>query len=107
MLVDWLREHGHDVRSIEEERSGLDDRAILQEAVAGARILITNDKDFGTLVFVEGMPHCGVIFLRLTDERSASKIAVVARVLEQHGSAIENQFVVASETRIRFGRGSR
>jgi predicted nuclease of predicted toxin-antitoxin system len=106
-LVRWLREQGHDVRSIEEESPRADDHDILLEAVADNRVLITNDKDFGTLVYAEGMAHRGVILLRLTDERAAAKIAAVANVLDRFADAIENQFVVASETMVRFSRGPR
>ena len=105
MLARWLRERGDDVRAVEEETPGKDDRDILLDAVADNRILITNDKDFGTLVFAEGMAHCGVILLRLEDERAASKIAAVANVLQRYGDALENQFVVVTETSVRFGRG--
>ncbi|MFQ6115804.1 MAG: DUF5615 family PIN-like protein, partial [bacterium] len=52
----WLRQLQHDVLSIYEEARGLDDDGVLQKAVADDRILITNDKDFGELIFREGKP---------------------------------------------------
>ena len=45
----WLRGLKHDVFSIYEENSGLDDNGVLQKAVTDNRILITNDKDFGEM----------------------------------------------------------
>lgn len=105
MLVHWLRERGHDVRSIEEEARSADDHDVLRTAVADDRLLITIDKDFGTLVHVEGMEHRGVILLRLDNERVASKIAAVGMALERYGDELENQFVVVTETTVRFGRG--
>jgi predicted nuclease of predicted toxin-antitoxin system len=105
-LTRWLREHDHDVRSVEEESPRADDRDILLDAVVDDRILITNDKDFGTLVYAEGMTHRGVILLRLTDERAASKIAVVADVIARFGDRLDGQFVVVTEIAIRFSRGS-
>ena len=41
------------------------DNKILEFSEKEKRILITNDKDFGELVFRLGRPSAGVIFLRL------------------------------------------
>jgi predicted nuclease of predicted toxin-antitoxin system len=100
-LVRWLRSDSHDVRSIEEEDRTLDDRSILQLAALDDRVLITNDKDFGSLVFVEGMPHRGVILLRLDDERWQSKVAAVERAIRELGDELVGKFVVVTETTIR------
>lgn len=98
----WLRQLQHDVLSIYEEARGLDDDGILQKAVAGNRILITNDKDFGEIIFREGKPHKGVILLRLEDERVASKIKVLKRLLERYAEQLAGNFVVATEVTVRI-----
>jgi predicted nuclease of predicted toxin-antitoxin system len=100
-LVRWLRSDSHDVRSIEEEDRTLDDRSILQLAALDDRVLITNDKDFGPLVFVDGMPHRGVILLRLDDERWQAKVAAVERAIRELGDGLIGKFVVVTETTIR------
>ena len=64
--------------------------------------MITNDKDFGEKVFKERRSHRGVIFSRLEDERSANKIAVLRRLLEEHAERLEDRFVVVTETQVRF-----
>lgn len=69
-------------------------------------ILITNDKDFGEKVYRERRPHNGVILLRLEDERTANKIATLQRLLEAHAERLAGQFVVVTETRVRFARTS-
>ena len=68
----WLRQHKHNVFSVYEEARGLDDEGVLQKAIADNRILITNDKDFGEMIFREGKAHRGVILLRLEDERASA-----------------------------------
>jgi len=40
---------------------GLPDEEVLATAVAERRILITNDRDFGDLIFRQHHPHAGVI----------------------------------------------
>jgi predicted nuclease of predicted toxin-antitoxin system len=50
-IVKTLRDEGHDVRWTAEELEGQKDAVVLAAAVKDARILITEDKDFGELVF--------------------------------------------------------
>ncbi len=100
----WLREHGHDVFSVYEEARGSDDDAIVRKAFDEDRILITNDKDFGERIYREGYLHRGVVFLRLGDERAEVKIETLRRLLETYADRLANQFVVVSQTRVRFAR---
>jgi len=72
-VAQWLRLQNHDVVSVFDEIRGADDRDIIKKANEQNRILITNDKDFGDLVFREKKPHKGVILLRLYDERLQTK----------------------------------
>ena len=62
------------------------------------RILITNDKDFGEKVYREEQPHHGVIFLRLQDERAASKIDAIEKLLDGYEDQMADSFVVVTET---------
>lgn len=98
----WLRAQGHDVFSVFEQGRGMDDDEIMRRAFAGERILITNDKDFGEKVYREQRPHRGVVLLRLDDNRATSKIAVLKRLLAHHADGLADQFVVVSETAVRF-----
>jgi predicted nuclease of predicted toxin-antitoxin system len=50
-VVDYLRSLGHDVLAVAEAMPQADDSDILDQAAIEERILITNDKDFGELVF--------------------------------------------------------
>ena len=102
----WLREQKHEVYSVYEEASGLDDDAVIARAFAGNWILITNDKDFGEKVYREHRPHNGVVLLRLEDERVVNKIAALQRLLEGFAEQLANQFVVVTERQIRFARTS-
>ncbi len=104
-VASWLRSRGHDVVSIYDDAPRMLDDDILPLAVREDRIVVTNDKDFGDLVFAKGMTHRGVILLRLTNERAPSKIAALARVLDAYESQVPGSFVVATETGIRIARG--
>ena len=100
----WLRERQHEVFSVYEEARGMDDEAIIQKAFAENRILITNDKDFGEKVYRDQWPHKGVVLLRLDDERAPSKTEAVRRLLTGHAGRLAGQFVVVTETAVRFAR---
>ncbi len=98
----WLHRKNHDVVSVYDEIKGAEDKKIIQKACAEDRILITNDKDFGELVFRDKEPHKGVILLRLDDERAANKKAVLQRLLEKHEKSIAGNFTVVTETTVRI-----
>ena len=100
----WLEAEGNTVFSVYNQARGLPDEAILQKAFAEEWILITNDKDFGEKVYREKRPHRGVIFLRLDDERSSSKISVLQKLLSNHASNLSNNFVVVTEKNVRFAQ---
>lgn len=97
----WLRQHQYNAFSVYDEARGLDDDGILRRAVEDTRILITNDKDFGEMIFRQGRLHKGVILLRLNNERAANKIRVVERLLKQYADQLVGNFVVATETAVR------
>lgn len=100
----WLEAQQHDVFSVYDEARGIDDEEVIQRTFAENRLLVTNDKDFGEKVYRERLPHRGVILLRLADERSATKIDVLQKLLSAYADHIPGQFVVVTETKIRFAR---
>jgi len=101
-VANWLISEGYDVLSISPDRKGISDKEILKIAVDEERVLITNDKDFGELIFKEKLSHCCVIFLRLTDETATNKIFVLKNLLHNHIQIIDKEhFVVVTEKNIR------
>jgi len=103
-VAHWLEQQGHDVFSVYDLARGIDDDKVIEIAQIEERILITNDRGSGEKVFRERRPHHGVVFLRLADERAANKIRVLKRLLESYGEILIDQFVVATETRVRFAK---
>jgi len=99
-----LHEIGHNVYSIHEEMPGSSDDEVIKKSVADSRILITNDKDFGEKVYRQGYNHVGIILLRLVNERSSNKIAVLKQFLESYSNQIDNNFIVVNEGQVRFAK---
>lgn len=100
----WLTDQGHDAFSVFDEAPGIPDEEVIRRAYDERRILITNDKDFGEKVYREGYPHCGVVLLRLDNERSANKISVLQNLLLEHVDRLSGRFVVATREQVRFAR---
>jgi predicted nuclease of predicted toxin-antitoxin system len=101
-VAKWLRGNGHEVFSVFDEGKGMEDGEVLTKALAEDRIVITNDKDFGEMVFREHREHHGVILMRLNDERLANKIEVLRQLLSTYSERLPDQFVTVTETKVRF-----
>ena len=78
----FLRSLGIDVIAVAEVAAGEADPNVLSIANSQQRILLTLDKDFGELVFKEGLIHSGVILFRLKDESIENKKKILLKVLK-------------------------
>jgi predicted nuclease of predicted toxin-antitoxin system len=101
-VVEYLRSIGHDVLAVAETMPQADDSEILVRAVGEGRVLVTNDKDFGELVFRSDQAHSGVLLLRLRDESATNRVHVVMTVLEQYADRLSGAFTVATEGYVRI-----
>src|SRR5947209_14397132 len=57
-------DRGFDVLSVAEVSVGADDERVIAIALDERRILLTEDKDFGQLVFATGSKSLGVVLIR-------------------------------------------
>lgn len=101
-IVLFLRETGHDVKSVAEDFPTSEDSSILSYSNKANRILITNDKDFGELIYRLKYPHKGVILFRLSTEDSKSKTERLRVVIKKYSDKLINHFVVISDDKIRI-----
>ena len=101
-LVKALREDGIDVLYVAEIASGIKDDEVLNLARDGARLLLTEDKDFGELVFRMKRSPPGVLLLRLPLSQRAQARGRVQAVLHLHGDRLSDHFTVVEPERVRF-----
>jgi predicted nuclease of predicted toxin-antitoxin system len=101
-LLPYLRDLGHDATRIGSDYpSGVPDEEVLAISQKEGRILITDDRDFGELIFRRGYAHCGVIFLRLGDYAELStKIERLSHTLTNYQAQL-NQFLVVTRRGVR------
>jgi len=101
-VAEWLRIEGHEVFSVFDDARGISDDEVFAKAFAENWILVTNDKDFGEIVFRENRQHHGIIFLRLDDERADNKINVLRQLITNYSDKLPGQFVTVTENKVRF-----
>jgi predicted nuclease of predicted toxin-antitoxin system len=94
---------GHDVVTVAKVGlSRLSDSELLEIAHEQSRIFVTRDRDFGGLVFVQGL-GAGVIYLRMMPSTQDTTQQELARVLEEHSETdLAQAFVVVEPGRHRF-----
>ena len=92
---------GHDVRSARGEYARASDEALLALAYEERRVLVTEDKDFGELVYLRRLPHPCVV--RLVELRVTEKVDALRDLIERHGSALRaGAMVVITRKRVRI-----
>src|SRR3989304_1591512 len=84
-VVRALRAAGYDVYAVGEVTQRSDDAEIMAQATQENRILLTEDKDFGWLVFVSGKESAGVILMRFPGN-AREALAETVRELVLHYS---------------------
>ncbi len=103
-VVRALRAAGHDVLAVAEIAPRLSDPRVLELARDETRVLITEDKDFGELVYASKLRTSGVVLLRFpADARSAMAEATNGAV-DSLGDKLLRRFTVIEPGRIRVGR---
>lgn len=100
-VVDALRLAGHDVLAVSDVSPGVDDATVLARAQTDRRILVTNDKDFASLAFLQGQASVGIVLVRLGSLRSAVKAARLVEVANDVGAALENVMTVVEADSVR------
>ena len=100
-----LRAHGHDVLAVSEFQHSSVDKEVMELALAEDRILLTEDKDFGWLVFAGRMESPGVILIRFPASARRLLAEAVLKVVSEYASELGGAFVVLrpGEARVSFG----
>ena len=101
VLHKTLSELGHDVFSARDGYPSASDRALLDLAYREERVLITEDKDFGELVFSLRLPHPCI--LRFDGLTAADQAAAIHNLIERHGAAMQRgAIIVVTGNRVRI-----
>ena len=97
----WWRPSAHDVATLPVAAAGLQDRDVLSRSVGEGRILVTNDKDFADLTFLQRKTSGGVILIQLPRSMSPEKEIRVGEVVEIQGQRLVGAMTVIEKDAIR------
>src|SRR5579864_7524460 len=101
-VIQALREAGHDVVAIAETAKGARDEQVLERALTEKRVLITEDRDFGELVYARGHSSAGVVLLRFHGRARRTKAATVIEAVSKLSSRLQDAFTVVEVGRVRI-----
>jgi predicted nuclease of predicted toxin-antitoxin system len=101
-LVTDLRGDGYDVLYAKESLRGAVDDVILAVAESQDRILLTEDKDFGELVFRLRRSTRGIILLRFEVSERHLKSARLCSLAAELGEELPGKFVVLDAHKVRM-----
>lgn len=104
-IIERLRDNTIPVLSIRESYSGIKDVDVLAIAVNSSAFLLTEDKDFGELVFRLHLPHNGILLVRFPNSYDPDiKAQKVVKVILEKFEEIDTFFSVLDENRLRVKR---
>jgi predicted nuclease of predicted toxin-antitoxin system len=101
-IVDALRASGHTVKYFAEAGAGSSDKDVLAAANETQNLLLTCDKDFGELVYRQGLTNSGVVLIRLDGLSAESKASIVSRTMNDHILEMQEAFTVISPGMLRI-----
>ncbi len=97
-----LREAGYEVLSITEKFSGISDPSVIDLALEEDAVLITEDKDFGELIFAHQVARLTIVFLRY----SKTELALVRRqllfIIQEYLDKEGHYFITIARGKIRI-----
>lgn len=99
-IVRRLRQDGHEVTYVSETALGIPDAGVLA-MVGEDQVVVTEDKDFGELVFRERLRTSGVLFIRLEGLSMSRRAAMVSAAVTELGEKLLRSFTVISRAGTR------
>ena len=101
-VVRALTSLGHEVLSVAELSPRVDNETVIGLALREECVLLTEDKDFGQLVYANGLPSVGVVLLRFPTGARSRICEIVADFVSRKGVELPGRFVVIQPGRIRM-----
>lgn len=101
-VVRALRADGFGVTAVGEIMQRSVDQELIAMVVREDRIVLTEDKDFGWLVFASAAESAGVVLIRFPGNARSALVDAVRQVVAQHGEQLRNAFVVVQPGVVRI-----
>ena len=102
-VVRALRAAGHDVSAVAEVARGAKDLQVIGRAHEERRILLTEDKGFGQIVYAGGKGGVGVVLLRFPAPARRQAPSALLDLVTRFPERLLTSFVVLEPGRARIG----
>ena len=100
-LAALLRHSGHDVVYMSDVAPRAADTEVMNRADGENRLLLTEDKDFGDLVFRQARPVPGIVLLRIDSSRRLLKGPRLLAAVDRFGDTLFGRYTVIEDARFR------
>jgi len=100
-LVTLLHGSGHDVVYMADVAPRSADTEIMNRADRENRLLLTEDKDFGDLVFRQARRVPGIVLLRIEPSRRLRKGPRLLAAIDRFGDTLFGRYTVIEDARFR------
>ncbi len=103
-VVKALREAGFEVQTVSDLHPQASDAEVIRLALKEKFILLTEDKDFGQLVYSHGQKFLGVVLLRFPSAAAKQVARDVVRLVNKLGDTLAGCFITVQPGKIRMTR---
>lgn len=100
-FAETLRQSGHDVVYMADVAPRSTDAEVIDRAHREQRLLLTEDKDFGDLVFRQARPVPGIVLVRIDSKRRHLKTVRLTAALNRFSDRLVGNYTVVEEARFR------
>ncbi len=101
-FIDLLTETGFEVFSIRDQMSGISDFEVASFARYKQGIIVTEDKDFGELVYAHNIRGISVIFLRYNKDDLQQVATRLLQIVADYINKPDNYFITITATKTRI-----
>jgi predicted nuclease of predicted toxin-antitoxin system len=100
--IQLAKKAGLDYFSIRESNSGITDREVIEIAKSKQGLIVTEDKDFGELIFSYGIKNVSVIFMRYDQPQYSQIEHYFIKCLLDYLENPQTCFITISKNKIRI-----
>ena len=101
-FISILRSKGIEVSSIKEDHRGVRDEDVIRISKNPAKIILTEDKDFGEWVYAHKEQDISVILLRYIAGETQSISSILLHLIATKGEELFGKFTTVTTQKIRI-----
>lgn len=103
-IIRELRKNNVEVFAIFEEIASIKDKNVLEIANEREWLLLTEDRDFGELVFRFKQPHHGIVYVRIKGLPRKVKIDRVVSIILNYYNDLHDAFTLITNEQMKIRR---